>query len=71
MEEMRRGASPEEATQTAISRIKQYYPSFSGAIIAANIKGQYAAACHGLNFFPFSVHSRDVPAGVVVNISCI
>ena len=38
---MRQGKSPKEAADDAIQRISKYYPDFSGAIIVANIKGEY------------------------------
>ncbi|KAG8285653.1 hypothetical protein J6590_075932 [Homalodisca vitripennis] len=71
VEEMRHGSSPEEAAKTAISRIAKYYPTFSGAIITVNIQGDYAASCHGLDSFPYSVHSPQYPSGVVLRASCI
>uniref|UniRef100_A0A1B6KE62 N(4)-(beta-N-acetylglucosaminyl)-L-asparaginase n=1 Tax=Graphocephala atropunctata TaxID=36148 RepID=A0A1B6KE62_9HEMI len=71
VEEMRRGSSPEDAAKTAISRIAQYYPTFSGAIIAVNIRGEYAASCHGLDNFPYSVHSPLHPSGVVLRVPCV
>ncbi|XP_065883752.1 putative N(4)-(beta-N-acetylglucosaminyl)-L-asparaginase GH22932 isoform X2 [Dysidea avara] len=44
VESMRLGKPPKEAADDAIKRIEKYYPGFSGAIIVANIKGEYAAA---------------------------
>ena len=38
---MRQGKSPKEAADDAIQRINKYYLGFSGAIIVANIKGEY------------------------------
>uniref|UniRef100_A0A1B6G619 N(4)-(beta-N-acetylglucosaminyl)-L-asparaginase n=1 Tax=Cuerna arida TaxID=1464854 RepID=A0A1B6G619_9HEMI len=71
VEEMRHGSSPEEAAKIAISRIAKYYPTFSGAIITVNIQGDYAASCHGLDSFPYSVHNPQYPSGVVLRTSCI
>ena len=43
---MRQGKSPKEAADDAIERINKYYPGFSGAIIVANIKGEYGRRCY-------------------------
>ncbi|XP_014238281.1 N(4)-(Beta-N-acetylglucosaminyl)-L-asparaginase-like [Trichogramma pretiosum] len=55
VELMRQGQSPESATQAAIDRITKHYPNFSGAVIAVNKHGEFAAACHGFDGFPFYV----------------
>lgn len=55
VEEMRHGKTPEEAARYAISRITAYFPDFSGALIAVNLKGEFGAACHNIpNGFPYS-----------------
>lgn len=41
VENMRNGMSPTQSAQDAISRIIPYYPTFSGALIAATINGDY------------------------------
>ena len=46
VENMRQGKSPKEAADDAIQRINKYYPGFSGAIIVANIKGEYGKCCY-------------------------
>ncbi|XP_076232208.1 N(4)-(Beta-N-acetylglucosaminyl)-L-asparaginase-like [Calliopsis andreniformis] len=51
VEEMRRGASPTAAATTAIRRIAEHYPTFTGAVIALNKDGQYGAACNGITRF--------------------
>jgi len=38
---MRLGKSPKEAADDALMRIEKYYPGFTGAIVVANIKGEY------------------------------
>lgn len=55
VEEMRRGATPSMAARTAIDRIAQHYPEFSGAVIALNKKGEYGAACNGMAKFPYYI----------------
>ena len=52
---MRQGKSPSEATAEAIGRIMQFYPKFFGAVIAANIQGEFGAACAGMKEFGYSV----------------
>ncbi|XP_075229322.1 N(4)-(Beta-N-acetylglucosaminyl)-L-asparaginase-like [Lycorma delicatula] len=70
VEEMRRGASPTEAAETAIKRIAQYYPKFFGAVIAANVSGEYGAACNGMKEFPYSVVSPKLKHVTVKKIPC-
>lgn len=43
--EMERGLSPEEAARVAMAPIIQFYPSFSGALVAVNTSGN-----HGMYF---------------------
>lgn len=45
VESMRLGKSPQEAADDALQRIAKYYPAFSGAIIVANISGDYGRLC--------------------------
>ncbi|RZC10215.1 N(4)-(Beta-N-acetylglucosaminyl)-L-asparaginase, partial [Asbolus verrucosus] len=60
VEEMRRGTSPTKAAEIAIKRIKQKYPSFFGGVLASTNKGEYGAACSGMDTFPFSVASKEL-----------
>lgn len=55
VELMRNGENPDDAAKKALTRIIQYYPNFVGGIVVVDKDGNYAAACHGLNSFPFSV----------------
>jgi N4-(beta-N-acetylglucosaminyl)-L-asparaginase len=55
VEAMRAGNSPRKAAQIAILRIAKYYPNFFGAIVSANLKGEYGAACNGMAQFSYSV----------------
>lgn len=59
VESMRLGHSPEEAAKDAISRITRVHPSFSGAILVANTKGEHGAACVGFPKFPYNVHDSS------------
>ncbi|XP_053400827.1 N(4)-(Beta-N-acetylglucosaminyl)-L-asparaginase-like [Mercenaria mercenaria] len=40
------GMSPTDAAMAAINAIRRKYPTFSGAVVAANKQGEYGAACH-------------------------
>lgn len=71
VEEMRRKATPSQAGETAIRRILKYYPKFSGAIIVVNAKGKYAAACHGLTSFPYSVCNPALGTVSILKVPCI
>lgn len=62
---MRQGASPLKAAIIAISRIAEKYPSFFGAIIAVDKKGNVGAACNGMEKFPF-IMANDKYAQPVV-----
>ncbi|XP_028397927.1 N(4)-(Beta-N-acetylglucosaminyl)-L-asparaginase-like [Dendronephthya gigantea] len=57
VENMRNGMSPTKAAEDAVIRIAKYYPSYSGAIVAANIHGEYGAAAHKWTTFQYSVCS--------------
>ena len=56
---MRLGMSPRQASLDALNRIVKKYDGFVGAIIAINSDGEYGAACHNINNFPFVVSSDD------------
>lgn len=55
VEQMRNGKSPVEAAKVAIQRIKKYYSNFFGAIIVANVQGEFGAACSGMKTFSYSM----------------
>jgi N4-(beta-N-acetylglucosaminyl)-L-asparaginase len=60
VEKMREGMTPKEAASFAMARIARFYPNFSGALVAANLAGEYGAACHGIpGGFPFSVRNEE------------
>ncbi|KAG5666660.1 hypothetical protein PVAND_014675 [Polypedilum vanderplanki] len=59
VEFMRNGMTPDEAGRKALARISHHYPKFVGAIVVVDKNGNYGAACHGIDSFPFSVyHSK-------------
>ncbi|XP_054721661.1 N(4)-(Beta-N-acetylglucosaminyl)-L-asparaginase-like isoform X2 [Uloborus diversus] len=71
VEKMRNGMSPTDAAQDSIRRIVAKYPSFSGAIIAATIEGEFGAACHGMEEFPFSIINPFYGNVTVKYVSCL
>ncbi|CAL1278988.1 unnamed protein product [Larinioides sclopetarius] len=71
VENMRHGMSPTDAAQDSIKRIIAKYPTFSGAIIAAKMNGEYGAACHGMEKFPFSVANPKFGNVSVLSVPCL
>lgn len=72
VENMRRGLTPTKAAEESIRSIIVKYPSFSGAIIAANMNGEYGAACHGIkNGFHFCVSNVNSGNITIKAIPCI
>lgn len=67
---MRDGASAAEAAKIAVARIVEFYPEFSGAVIAVSIDGEYGAACNGMAEFPFAVRNDDLDETVVLTTPC-
>ncbi|XP_076029987.1 N(4)-(Beta-N-acetylglucosaminyl)-L-asparaginase-like [Oratosquilla oratoria] len=71
VEGMRSGLTPEKSAQEALVKISRFYPSFRGAIIATNIKGDYGAACHGYDTFPFCVVNPALNQTTVKRVNCV
>ncbi|KAG0719963.1 putative N(4)-(beta-N-acetylglucosaminyl)-L-asparaginase [Chionoecetes opilio] len=71
VEGMRAGFSPRKAAEIAIFRVSQYYPEFMGAVVAINMAGEYGAACHGIDSFPYSVASVETDGVEVKTASCL
>ncbi|XP_034107503.2 putative N(4)-(beta-N-acetylglucosaminyl)-L-asparaginase GA14866 isoform X1 [Drosophila albomicans] len=57
VEAMRSGKTPGQAAEASVQRILKRHKDFSGAVIAVNRLGEYAAACYGMSEFPFMVSS--------------
>lgn len=70
VENLRQGMDPDKACADVISRIAKKYPMFSGAVIAADVKGQYGAACHHFTSFHYSVYSPLMKTVKVIEINC-
>lgn len=68
---MRRGASPTAAATTAISRIAEHYPAFTGAVIAINMNGEYGAACNGITRFAHYVANPELGKATMRYVDCI
>ncbi|XP_053989075.1 N(4)-(Beta-N-acetylglucosaminyl)-L-asparaginase-like [Hylaeus anthracinus] len=71
VEEMRRGASPTEAATTAIRRIAEHYPTFTGAVIALNKEGEYGAACNGITRFAHYIANPQLGKPTMNYVDCI
>lgn len=70
-EMMRNGMSPQDAANDAILRIAKKYPKFEGAIIVANIAGQFASACWGLGSFNFAAANSLLGGATLFNVPCL
>ncbi|CAH1371698.1 unnamed protein product [Tenebrio molitor] len=70
VEEMRRGATPTKAAKVAINRIVKKYPDFFGAVLVSTRKGEFGAACNGMDSFPFSVASKNLDGVVLKTVDC-
>ncbi|XP_063707549.1 N(4)-(Beta-N-acetylglucosaminyl)-L-asparaginase [Culicoides brevitarsis] len=70
VELMRQGRTPSDAGRLAIERIIKHYPEFMGGIIAADKYGNYGAACHGIDYFPFSVFNLESKDVQLIKIKC-
>lgn len=64
------GLSPTEAASVAVESIRRKYPTFTGAVVAANKQGEYGAACHAWTDFAITVKTPLLPQVTVVNITC-
>ena len=51
--------TPRQAALDALYRIVTKYESFVGAIITISSDGNFSAACHNLNDFPYVVTADD------------
>lgn len=68
---MRSGETVQKATEIAILRIAKLYPNFSGALIAVNKNGEYAAACHGMTSFGYSFCDSYSKGVRVIVVKCL
>ena len=70
VEHMRHSKTPKEAGELALKRIALYYRDFMGAIVVTDKKGNYGAACHGFNEFPYSVYNPQTKDVIVERVKC-
>ena len=71
VESMRRGLSPADAAQDAITRILKKYPSFSGAVIGVSIDGTVGAACTGFSKFDYCIRNQASESTVIASVKCL
>ncbi|KAI5740393.1 hypothetical protein M8J76_003358 [Diaphorina citri] len=73
VELLRSGEEVTAAVRTAVQRIAHFYPDFSGAVIGVDKEGRYAAACHGMQEFPYVVGEEESGEWrtVVKYVTCI
>uniref|UniRef100_A0A0N5C2C3 N(4)-(beta-N-acetylglucosaminyl)-L-asparaginase n=1 Tax=Strongyloides papillosus TaxID=174720 RepID=A0A0N5C2C3_STREA len=71
VENMKNGLKPKAAARAAIKRIQENYGNFFGAIIAANVDGDFGAACSGMETFSFTIQSRFDKLPRVYTVDCI
>ncbi|XP_074594671.1 N(4)-(Beta-N-acetylglucosaminyl)-L-asparaginase-like [Brevipalpus obovatus] len=67
---LRLGFNPWKAAKEAIGRIAAIYPKTQAAIIVVNKRGEFGAACHGFDKFPFSVMRSDFSEVTVLTTNC-
>lgn len=67
VEQMRNGISPTVACENAIRRMAQRYSNFRGALIAANMNGEYGAANYGQNF-TYVVRNPALGKSTLINV---
>lgn len=71
VEFMRNGLTPDEAGRKALQRISQHYPKFVGGIVVVDKFGNYGAACHGIDQFPFSIYHPGLKKVLVEKRDCL
>lgn len=71
VENMRLGMSPDDAAGDAMARIIRKFPAFSGGLVAVTKDGQYGAACHGIETFPYSVRNTQLGKTTTFTVKCI
>lgn len=71
VEFLRNGATPDVAGEKALMRVAQHYPLFVGGIVVVDKDGNYGAACHGMDSFPFSVFSPQTNKAVIEKRDCL
>ena len=70
VEAMRQGRSPSEAAQQVIARVARKFPDFVGAVVTLDKDGQWGAACHGIETFPFVVANPQLGVSTKMQVAC-
>ena len=68
---MGRGTAPSEAAEAALLKMAEFYPTFSGAIIATTIAGEYGAACYGFSYFEYTIASPNITDTEMFHMNCM
>lgn len=61
------GMSPKDAITAVLKKISKFYPTYSGAMVAATTSGKYGAAYVGFGGFPYTVYTTDLGHSTVMN----
>ena len=70
VEAMRQGRSPSEAAQQVIARVARKFPDFVGAVVTLDKDGEWGAACHGIETFPFVVANPQLGVSTRMQVDC-
>jgi len=68
---MSAGFTPTEAAREALRKIARFYPNYQGALVAVNLQGEYGAACHNLEEFPFCIANIETGVTTVETVTCL
>ena len=60
VEFLRNGLTPQQAADSVINRIAQYYPNNAAAVVVADKEGNYGAACQIFSSFPISIYYPEL-----------
>ena len=73
VESMRQGMSPGAAGRDALARIKEFYPSFTGALVVVSTDGEHDAACSaGMGAsWSYSYRSADMDQHATRTVECV
>ena len=67
VQNMGQGMSPKDAITAVLKKISKFYPTYSGAMVAATTSGEYGAAYVGFSYFPYTVFNTDLGQSTVLN----
>ena len=61
------GRSPRDAIVAALTRIRSFYPTYSGAMVAVTTAGEYGAAFTGFGGFQYTVYNPELGTSTVMD----